>query len=73
MRRKKRKRQVDEQLLEAIFTVEQEWKRVQSIVEQSIEPTVEGQNRVAIAQAKYVFLLREAKRRQINALSYGQS
>ncbi|GEN31252.1 hypothetical protein HNQ35_001757 [Cerasibacillus quisquiliarum] len=73
MRRKKRKRQVDEQLLEAIFTVEQEWKRVQSIVEQSIEPTVEGQNRVAIAQAKYVFLLREAKRRQLNALRYGQS
>lgn len=73
MRRKKRKRQVDEQLLEAIFTVEREWKRVQSIVEQSIEPTIDGQNRVAIAQAKYMFLLREAKRRQLNALRYGQS
>ncbi|HEY4599864.1 MAG TPA: YaaL family protein [Cerasibacillus sp.] len=73
MRRKKRKRQVDEQLLGAIFTVEREWKRVQSIVEQSIEPTIDGQNRVAIAQAKYMFLLREAKRRQINALRYGQS
>ncbi|TXL63417.1 DUF2508 family protein [Cerasibacillus terrae] len=68
MRRKKRKQQIDGELLDAIFAVEKEWKQVRSIVEKSIEPSIEGVNRVKIAEAKYIFLLQEARRRKISAI-----
>ncbi|TQS76383.1 DUF2508 family protein [Ornithinibacillus gellani] len=68
--RKVKKKDIDQELLAAIFNVEFEWKQIRSIVEKSIEPTVDGQKREAIAQAKYLFLLREARRRKISAIRY---
>ncbi|SFB31357.1 Protein of unknown function [Lentibacillus halodurans] len=70
MGRKKRKREVDEQLLNSLFTIEHEWKQIQSIVEKSIEPTADGFYKQDLAQAKYLFLLREARRRKISAIRY---
>lgn len=70
MRRKKRKRLADEQLLDAIFNLEREWKQIQAVVERSIEPTEDSVQELRLAQAKYMFLLKEARHRNLNALSY---
>jgi hypothetical protein len=69
---KKQKREVDELLLDAIFSIERDWKQIKSIVEQSIEPTFEGKCTEKIAQSKYLFLLREAKHRKISAIRYSK-
>lgn len=70
MRRKKRKREMDRQLLDAIFIHEAEWKNLQNIVERSIEPLDESRFKLQLAQAKYMYLLREAKYRKISYLRY---
>ncbi|MFD1362611.1 YaaL family protein [Lentibacillus salinarum] len=72
MGRKKRKREVDEQLLDALFAIEREWKQIRTIVDKSIEPTGDGFYQQNLAQAKYLFLLREARRRKISAIRYHQ-
>ncbi|MFB4168722.1 YaaL family protein [Virgibacillus sp. JSM 102003] len=69
---KKLKRSIDEQLLDSIFTIEREWKQIQSIVEKSIDPTEAGFFRQNISEAKYLFLLREARRRKISAIRYNK-
>ncbi|HEX6593288.1 MAG TPA: YaaL family protein [Bacillota bacterium] len=68
MRRKRQKREIDELLLDDIFRTQHEWKQLSSIMNQSIEPTEEGKFREAVAQAKYLFLLREARRRNLSAI-----
>lgn len=68
VRRKKQKREIDERLLDDIFRAQNEWQQLRSIMDQSIEPTEEGQYREAVAQAKYLFLLREARRRKLSAI-----
>lgn len=70
MAKKIKKKEVDEQLLNSIFTLEREWKQIQAIVEKSIEPTMDGMYRQSLAQAKYLYLLREARRRKISAIRY---
>ncbi|MDY0394821.1 YaaL family protein [Virgibacillus halophilus] len=70
MAKKLKKQDVDNALLDAVFTVEAEWKQLRSIISQSIEPTMDGQNSVALAQAKYLYLLREARHRKISAIRY---
>ncbi|MFD2761377.1 YaaL family protein [Lentibacillus juripiscarius] len=72
MRRKKKKRGADEQLLDAIVALENEWKQIQAIVEKSIEPTEDIFYRQNIARENYLFLLREAKRRKISAIRYNK-
>ncbi|WP_026908506.1 YaaL family protein [Paucisalibacillus globulus] len=71
-KKRKQKREVDELLLDAIFSVEHEWKQIRSIVGKSIEPTFEGKSSEKIAQSKYLFLLREARRRKISAIRYSK-
>lgn len=70
MRRRLKKKDVDRHLLETIFSLEREWKQIQSMVENSIEPVFESRQRLMVAQAKYMFLLREAKKRKVSALRY---
>ncbi len=55
MRRKKKKRGADEQLLDAIVALENEWKQIQAIVEKSIEPTEDIFYRQNIARENYLF------------------
>ncbi|MFC2948801.1 YaaL family protein [Virgibacillus sediminis] len=68
MGKKIRKRDVDSQLLEAIFSVEKEWKDVESMVERSIEPSYNSRQLTALARARYMFLLREARHRKLSAM-----
>jgi hypothetical protein len=67
MAKKINKKDVDEELLDAILNLEKEWKHIQSIVELSIEPTQSGLERAKLTQAKYLFLLREARHRRVSA------
>ncbi|WP_067730493.1 YaaL family protein [Oceanobacillus damuensis] len=68
MGRKITKRDVDGELLDAIFLLERDWKQIESIIEKSIEPSIDGRNREALAKAKYLFLLREARLRKVSAI-----
>lgn len=70
MRRKKYKQQMDTQLLDAIFYYEAKWQRLQRIVDTSADPLRNGQNRMLLARAQYMYLLREAKRRDLTFLGY---
>jgi len=68
MGKKIKKKDIDQELLDAIILVEREWKQLQSIVAKSIEPTQSGIQQEAIARAKYLFLLREARQRKLSAM-----
>lgn len=70
MGKKRSKRDMDKQLLNAIFTVEEEWKQIQTIVDESIDPSDMTLYRVSLEQAKYMFLLKEARHRNISAVRY---
>ncbi|TMN22302.1 YaaL family protein [Lentibacillus cibarius] len=72
MNRKKKKREVDEQLLDAIVEMESSWKQIQEIIEKSIEPTEEIFYMQNLTRANYLFLLREAKWRKISAIRYNK-
>lgn len=68
-RKKKVRKEMDQQLLAEIRKMKKEWELLQSIMEQSIEPSDEGLQDLALVKAKYFYLLREARVRGINALS----
>ncbi|TRM11088.1 DUF2508 family protein [Lentibacillus cibarius] len=72
MNRKKKKREVDEQLLDAIVEMESSWKQIQEIIEKSIEPTEEIFYIQNLTRENYLFLLREAKWRKISAIRYNK-
>jgi hypothetical protein len=67
MRKKVKKRELDEHLLNTIMKLKNEWQQIQSIVERSIEPMDSSLYQQNLAQAKYLFLLREARHRNLNA------
>ncbi|WP_067840329.1 YaaL family protein [Amphibacillus sediminis] len=64
--RKKRK-VVEDALLEEILRLQSEWVKLKGIIERSVEPSEIGQFDLMIAEAKYFYLLREARYRNINA------
>lgn len=70
MRRKTRKKKIDQELLDAIYTLQHEWQRIEAIVEDSIEPMERSVYKEKLAKAKYLFLLREARKRNLNADRY---
>jgi len=70
MRKKARKLEIDRQLLDTIYKVQYEWQQIESIVESSVEPSSEIIYTQNLAQAKYLFLLREARHRNVSANRY---
>ena len=70
MRKKNKRHDIEEQLLDTIIILKNEWQQIQSIVEKSIEPTDTSIHKQSLAQAKYLFLLREARHRKLNAKRY---
>lgn len=68
-KQKKIKKEMDQELLLRIRKMKHEWESLNTIIEQSIEPSEEGLNDLALVKAKYFYLLREARYRGINALS----
>ena len=63
-----KKEAMDQELLNMIFTLKDEWTGLESIMNRSVEPSEEGQYELALAKAKYLYLIREAKVRNISAL-----
>lgn len=70
MRKRVKKKHVDQQLLNALFRIEREWKQQRAIVEQSIEPSDFNLFFLGVSQAKYMCLIREAKIRKVSAFRY---
>jgi hypothetical protein len=70
MAKKIKKNDMDEELLNTIYALQLEWKQIESLIEKSIEPTVNSRYRENLARAKYLFLLREARHRKVNAAVY---
>lgn len=65
--KRKKLKEREEQLLRDIFQLQSEWMKLKSIIEKSVEPSEIGRYDLMVAQAKYFFLLREARYRNINA------
>lgn len=63
------KKNMDRELLINIKKTKHEWETLNTIIEQSIEPSEDGLKDLAVVKAKYFYLLREARFRGINALS----
>lgn len=68
--RRKIQKQVDQELLDVIFSAEKEWKQLRKIVDNSVDPLDESRNMLKLTEAKYMFLLKEAKHRKISVLRY---
>ncbi|MFD3450479.1 YaaL family protein [Microbacteriaceae bacterium 4G12] len=62
------RREYDEKLISLLEELKQEWLRQKRIVEQSIEPSEEVLCYLQLAEAKYFYLLKEAKKRHVQML-----
>lgn len=63
-----KKSDVDKELLADIFKMKNDWVSIQSIIERSVDASEMGQYDLQVAQAKYLFMLREARHRNLSAL-----
>jgi len=70
MKRKKIQKTIDRELLNAIIDVETEWKKLRHIVVNGIDPMIETRQKLLLVEARYTFLIKEAKRRKISILPY---
>lgn len=60
------KKQFDQQLIEQLEAMRNEWMNQKDLIEKSIEPSEDVLMDLKITEAKYFFLIREAKRRRIS-------
>jgi len=67
-RRQRQQRIIDKDLLNIIFSKEHEWRSLGNIVNHSVDPLDESRYKLKLAEALYMFLLKEAKHRKISAL-----
>ena len=70
MKRKKIRKAYDQALLDATFSIEYDWKKYGQLMEHSIEPIGETTFKYKLEEAKYMFLIKEAKLRKISLLRY---
>ncbi|MBE7099873.1 MULTISPECIES: YaaL family protein [Bacillus cereus group] len=61
----KLRKEYDDKLIVLLEKVKNEWLRQKRMVEQSVEPSQDVLCSLKIAEAKYFFLLKEAKRRPV--------
>lgn len=66
--RKKRKlrKDFDDQLLTTFVNVKSDWLKQTDLIEKSVDPSDDVLLSVKVARAKYLYLLREAKKRNIS-------
>lgn len=62
------RKEFDEKFLEELQQLKNEWIQQKEIVEKSFEPSEEIISHVHLAEAKYFYAIKEAKRRQIKVL-----
>ncbi|MEH7383756.1 YaaL family protein [Bacillus sp. JJ1533] len=61
----KLRKEFNQQLFSQLEIAKKEWMRQKSLIEKSVEPSDDILNELKVAETKYFFLLREAKRRKI--------
>ncbi|MBD1383479.1 YaaL family protein [Metabacillus arenae] len=59
------RKEFDDQLVEELIDQKNEWNRQKQLLENSLEPSQEVLYELKVAEAKYFFYLREAKKRTI--------
>lgn len=59
------RKEYNERLMKALLQLKEDWNRQKDLVEKSVEPSPEVLYDLKLAEAKYFFLLREAKQRQV--------
>ncbi len=64
-RKGKLKRQFDEKLMAELQQARAEWFEQKQLIEKSVDPSREVLSALQLAEAKYFFLLREAKHRRV--------
>ena len=60
------KKEFDEQLLTTFVNVKSDWMKQTDLIEKSVDPSDEVLLSVKVARAKYLYLLKEAKKRNIS-------
>jgi spore coat polysaccharide biosynthesis predicted glycosyltransferase SpsG len=60
------KREFDEKLIKELEMVKNEWLKQKNLVEKVVEPSEAVIVDLKIAEAKYFFLIKEAKRRRVS-------
>ncbi|WMT29083.1 YaaL family protein [Bacillus aerius] len=65
LRRKSIRKEFDEILIQQLFKQKEEWNRQKKLVANSVEPSLDILFELKLAQAKYFFYLREAKKRNL--------
>ena len=58
----------DEKLIQQLKGLKENWDRQSALLENSFDPYLEMELQTKLARAKYLFLLREAKKRNLSVL-----
>lgn len=66
-RKGKLRRETDQKLWDSLNTLKEDWMRNKLLVEKSIDPSVDLLNDLKTSEAKYFYLIREAKVRRLSA------
>ncbi|MEH7226533.1 YaaL family protein [Bacillus sp. JJ1566] len=61
----KLRKEFNQELFSQLEIAKKEWMRQKNLIEKSIEPSDDILNELKVAETKYFFLLREAKRRKV--------
>lgn len=70
LRKKKLRKDFDNKLVEQLIHQKEEWNRQKRLIENSLEPSPEVLYELKVAEAKYFFYLREAKKRNLRIGSW---
>ncbi len=60
------RKEYDDEFVKTFMQVKQEWSHKSSMVERSVDPSEEVMVDIRLAKMKYLFLLKEAKHRNIS-------
>ncbi len=66
-RKGKLRRETDQKLWDSLNTLKEDWMRNKLLVEKSVDPSVDLLNDLKTSEAKYFYLVREAKVRHLSA------
>jgi hypothetical protein len=67
-RKGKLRKEYDEKLINQIHLLKKEWDHQNHLLDNSFDPLGEVKLQAKVSGAKYVFLLREARKRKISAI-----
>ena len=65
LRRKSIRKEFDEKLIQQLETLKRNWFNQKSLLERSVDPSEEAIISSKIAEVKYFYLFKEAKRRKV--------